>query len=61
MSLFYRLLGNTAEIDVEELRSELEDLLTDGEQLKRAFVLYRDFFVFSSIPNGNQKSPKIAK
>lgn len=48
MSMFDRLLGNAAEIDVTKLSDELGDLLTDDEQLERGFVLYRDFFVFSN-------------
>ena len=48
MSMFDRLLGNAAEIDPNQLTNELQELLTDDEQLERAFVLYRDFFVFSN-------------
>lgn len=48
MSMFDRLLGNAAEIDVSKLNDELKDLLTDDERLERAFVLFRDFFLFSN-------------
>lgn len=48
MSMFDRLLGNAAEIDVQKLSAELKDLLADGEQPERAFVLFRDFFVFTN-------------
>ena len=48
MSMFDRLLGNASEINVEKLGSDLDDLLTAGEKPEKAFVLYRDFFVFTN-------------
>lgn len=48
MSMLDRLLGNAVEIGVEKLGRELDDVLADGEELEKAFVLYRDFFVFSN-------------
>jgi len=47
MGLFNGLLGNASEVDTKELEKELEMLLTETEEIQKAFKLIRDFFVFT--------------
>lgn len=41
------LLGNASEVDTKEIEKELEMILTETEQIQKAFKLIRDLFVFT--------------
>ena len=41
------LFGNASEVNVKDLQKDLDALLTDGEQVVRAFRIVRDLFVFT--------------
>ncbi len=48
MGLLDALLGNANEAPVDKVAAELAPLLIEGERVERAFVLFRDLFVFTS-------------
>lgn len=48
MGLLDALLGHASEAPVDEVAAELAPLLVEGERVDRAFVLFRDLFVFTS-------------
>ena len=48
MGLFSGLTGNAAEIDIDKLKEEYEKILTNDENLERAYKLVRDLFIFTS-------------
>jgi hypothetical protein len=41
------LFGNASEVNVKDLQKDLDALLTEGEQVVRAFRIVRDLFVFT--------------
>jgi hypothetical protein len=41
------LFGNATEIDAQALQKELQAVMVEGEQILRAFRIFRDMFVFS--------------
>lgn len=41
------LFGNASEVNAKDLQKDLDALLTDGEQVVRAFRIVRDLFVFT--------------
>ena len=41
------LFGNASEVSLQEVQSEFEPLLVEGEQLLRAFRVIRDMFIFT--------------
>jgi hypothetical protein len=47
MGLLSNLLGNAAEIDIAKIRAELAPVLVPGEEIGRAFKIFRDMFVFT--------------
>lgn len=47
MGLFSGLLGNASEVDAQEIEKKLEMILTETEQIQKAFKLIRDLFVFT--------------
>ncbi|MDP4159510.1 MAG: PH domain-containing protein [Bacillota bacterium] len=47
MGLLSGLLGNASEVDTRGIESELEMILTENEQIQKAFKLIRDLFVFT--------------
>jgi len=49
MGLLDALMGNATDAPVEQVASELAPLLIDGEQVERAFILFRDMVVFTSL------------
>ena len=49
MALISALLGNASEIDVEKLESEFSQLLVDGEEIHRAYKMFRDLIVFTNL------------
>lgn len=48
MGLFDGLLGNASDIDAEELQEELEPVLVEGEEVRLAFKVIRDKYVFTN-------------
>lgn len=48
MGLLDALIGNAAEVDLEELASELNPILADNENLSLAYKVIRDMFVFTN-------------
>jgi hypothetical protein len=47
MGIFSGMLGNASEIDVKEIENEIVPLLTESEQIKKAFKLVRDLIIFT--------------
>lgn len=47
LGLLSGLLGNASEVDLQEIEKELELIVTEGEQIQKAFKLIRDLFVFT--------------
>lgn len=47
MGLLDAIMGNATEVDLEELKQELQPILADNEQLSLAYKLIRDMFVFT--------------
>jgi hypothetical protein len=41
------LMGNAAEIDIEEIRAEFQKILAPGEKIEKAYRLIRDMFLFT--------------
>ena len=48
MGILDGLMGNAQEVDVNKLGDEFNALLTDSEQIERAFQLVRDMFIFTN-------------
>lgn len=48
MGLFSGLLGNASEMDPAKFKEKLQPILTDSEQIEKAYQLIRDFFVFTN-------------
>lgn len=47
MGLLDGLLGNASDIDIDDLKEELEPVLYDGEEIRLAFKVIRDKYVFT--------------
>jgi hypothetical protein len=47
LGLLNGLLGNASEADAREIEKELEMILTETEEIQKAFKLIRDLFVFT--------------
>ena len=47
MGLLSGLLGLTSDVDVSEIRHDLEPILIDGEDITLAFKVVRDLMVFT--------------
>ena len=48
MGLFYAILGNASEVNIENVRNEFEPILIDGEIIEKAYKLIRDMFIFTN-------------
>ncbi|MBU8539420.1 PH domain-containing protein [Falsiroseomonas tokyonensis] len=48
MSIFDALMGNSSKVDLVKLAEEFSPLLVAGEELKGAYRLVRDMFVFTN-------------
>ncbi|MDP4144277.1 MAG: PH domain-containing protein [Bacillota bacterium] len=48
MGFFDGLLGNATEVDIDKIEEELQIILTDGEEVQRAYVVIRDSYVFTN-------------
>jgi hypothetical protein len=47
MSILGHLFGNATEVDNAQIQTELAAVLVPGEQIGRAFKIFRDLFVFT--------------
>ncbi|WP_342044351.1 PH domain-containing protein [Bacillus sp. OTU530] len=41
------LMGNAAEVDIEEVRAEFQKILAPSEKIEKAYRLIRDMFLFT--------------
>ena len=48
MGLLDKIMGNASEIDVSEIREELEPIIGENESIERVFKEIRDLYVFTS-------------
>ncbi len=48
MGLFSGMLGNAAEIDIDEIQAELSPVLASDESVTNAYKLIRDMIIFTS-------------
>ncbi|TYP75768.1 PH domain-containing protein [Paenibacillus methanolicus] len=48
MGLFDSIMGNASEIPVSEIQQELRPILTPGEQVEKAYKVFRDGIVFTN-------------
>ena len=48
MGFLDSLLGNASEVDPSKVQAELAQILAPGEQVEKAYQLFRDSFVFTS-------------
>lgn len=48
MGLFDGLLGNASELDTEDVEREMKRLLTDEEEVEKAYKLIRDLIIFTN-------------
>lgn len=48
MGLLDAVLGNASEIDIEDVREELEPIVGESENVVKVFKLVRDMFVFTN-------------
>lgn len=47
MGFISNLLGNATQIDTAKLQEELAPVLVEGEEIGRAFKIFRDTFIFT--------------
>lgn len=48
MGFLNHLLGNATEVDLNEIKSEFDTILFDGEELISAYRIFRDKWVFTN-------------
>jgi hypothetical protein len=48
MGLVRGIIGHASETDAEKLEQEFAPMLTDGEEITKAYKLIRDLFVFTN-------------
>lgn len=48
MGFLDSLMGNASEVDPAKLQAEMGQILASGEQVERAYQLFRDSFVFTN-------------
>jgi hypothetical protein len=48
MGILEALLGNAPEVNIDKIEQELYMILTDGEEVQRAYIVIRDSFVFTN-------------
>ena len=48
MGLLSRLSGHASEVDLEKLQNEIHPTLVRGEELQKAYKVFRDIFVFTN-------------
>jgi len=48
MGIISAILGNASEVNTTKIEAEFENILIAGEQIEKAFKLYRDLVVFTN-------------
>lgn len=48
MGILSGLMGNATEVDNQKLEKEFENILSNGEQIEKAYQVIRDLFVFTN-------------
>ncbi len=48
MGLLDKVLGNASEVNVDDIQSEFDPILADGESVVMAYQVIRDLFVFTN-------------
>ncbi|MEC5166684.1 hypothetical protein RCH18_002432 [Flavobacterium sp. PL11] len=48
MGLFNAILGNASEVNIQNVTTEFEPLLIQGETIEKAYKLIRDMFIFTN-------------
>ncbi|AKG04754.1 MULTISPECIES: PH domain-containing protein [Salimicrobium] len=48
MGFIDNLMGNASEVDLDKLESEMEDILTEGEEVDSGYNVFRDLFLFTN-------------
>jgi hypothetical protein len=48
MGILSGLMGNAKEVDVKNLEKDLDGVIVKGEEVKFAFKVIRDYFVFTT-------------
>lgn len=48
MGLLDNLMGNATEVKASDVQTELSSVLCDGEQVERAFKVFRDQWIFTT-------------
>lgn len=48
MGLFNAILGNASEVNIENVSTEFEPILIEGENIEKAYKLIRDMFIFTN-------------
>ncbi|MBO0903146.1 PH domain-containing protein [Jiella sonneratiae] len=49
MGLLSGLMGLTSDVDVEQVRSDLQPIMVEGEEIVLAFMVVRDILVFTDL------------
>ena len=47
MGLLDGLMGNASKVDASKIQSEFAQILAPGEKVEHAYLLIRDYFVFT--------------
>ncbi|CAH0336190.1 PH domain-containing protein [Flavobacterium sp. SOK18b] len=48
MGLFNAILGNASEVNIQNIATEFEPILIEGEVIEKAYKLIRDMFIFTN-------------
>ena len=48
MGIFDSLMGNSSEVNLEELKEEWKELLADSEVIEKGYKILRDTFIFTN-------------
>lgn len=48
MGLLDTILGNASQVNINEIKSQFENILVDNEQIEAAFTLFRDKMIFTN-------------
>lgn len=48
MGLLNGLMGNASEVKVQEVQNEYANILSDSENIEKAYKLIRDMFIFTN-------------
>lgn len=48
MGLFNAILGNASEVNIQNISTEFEPILIDGELIEKAYKVIKDMFIFTN-------------